>query len=173
MLSDAAGKHLQLRPGLNGLSTNSQQPLPKRPIPQRTGRGRPKRSGARRPHDCAGGSLRSCFAYDSSEIDEESRLVLREKATILNDHLEVSIRIDGHADERGSVEYNLALSLRRANAVKEYLVQLGLDASRFDVIPMGEERPLSMGTDEAAFQQNRRGEFHITRGGDNLVPVNR
>jgi|SRR5687768_11683883 len=108
------------------------------------------------------------FDYDQSSIREDARSVLARKVQILRNNPGVTLRIEGHADERGSVEYNLALSHRRANAIRDYLTSIGIDASRFEIVPMGEERPLSSGTSEEAFQRNRRGEFHITRGADTL-----
>jgi peptidoglycan-associated lipoprotein len=109
------------------------------------------------------------FDYDQSSVRGDARSVLDRKAAVLRANPGVTMRIEGHADERGSVEYNLALSLRRANAIRDYLVNFGLDASRFDVAPIGEERPLVSGGTEEAYARNRRGEFHITRGGENLV----
>ena len=79
------------------------------------------------------------------------------------------LTISGHADERGSDEYNLALGNRRAAAAKRYLQNKGIDGSRLDVVSYGEERPLNPGHDEAAYAQNRRDEFQVTAGGDNLV----
>jgi len=81
----------------------------------------------------------------------------------------VKLRIAGHADDRGSDEYNLALGNRRAAAAKRYLENKGIDASRMEVVSYGEERPLNPGADESAYAQNRRDEFEITAGGDNLV----
>jgi peptidoglycan-associated lipoprotein len=81
----------------------------------------------------------------------------------------VRLRIAGHADDRGSDEYNLALGNRRAAAAKRYLENKGIDGSRIEVVSYGEERPLNPGTDEAAYAQNRRDEFEITAGGDALV----
>jgi peptidoglycan-associated lipoprotein len=81
----------------------------------------------------------------------------------------VRLRISGHADDRGSDEYNLALGNRRAAAAKRYLENKGIDGSRIEVVSYGEERPLNPGTDESAYAQNRRDEFEITAGGDNLV----
>ncbi|MGH7471133.1 MAG: OmpA family protein [Longimicrobiales bacterium] len=109
------------------------------------------------------------FDYDQSAIRGDARPVLDRKVAILRANPNVALRIEGHADERGSVEYNLALSLRRANAIRDYLANFNLDGARFDVAPIGEERPLSSGASEDAYARNRRGEFHITRGGDNLV----
>lgn len=109
------------------------------------------------------------FDYDESAIREDARSILDRKVPILRANAGVTLRIEGHADERGSVEYNLALSLRRATAIRDYLVGFGIDASRLEIVPMGEERPLETGTSEDAYARNRRGEFHILRGGDNLV----
>ena len=94
---------------------------------------------------------------------------LDRKASILGANPNVKIQISGHADERGSDEYNLALGNRRAAAAKRYLENKGIDGSRIDVVSYGEERPLNPGHDEAAYAQNRRDEFTITSGGDNLV----
>jgi len=76
----------------------------------------------------------------------------------------IRLRIDGHADERGSVEYNLALGLRRANAAKQFLVGFGLDESRFETQTFGESRPLDPRSNEEAWAKNRRAEFHIIAG---------
>jgi peptidoglycan-associated lipoprotein len=111
------------------------------------------------------------FDYDRAEIRGDMQDVMGRKAAALRANPNVTLRVEGHADERGSVEYNLALSLRRANAVREYLTGAGLDASRFEVAAFGEERPLETGQSEDAYARNRRAEFQITRGGDNLVPV--
>jgi peptidoglycan-associated lipoprotein len=110
------------------------------------------------------------FDYDQAAIRDDARSVLDRKVPILRANPGVTLRIEGHADERGSVEYNLALSLRRATSIRDYLVGFGIEASRLEVVPMGEERPLETGTSEDAYARNRRGEFHITRGGDNLQP---
>lgn len=111
------------------------------------------------------------FDYDRAEIRSDMQDVMSRKAAALRANPNVTLRIEGHADERGSVEYNLALSLRRANAVREYLVGAGFDATRFTVAAFGEERPLEMGQTEEAYARNRRAEFQITRGGDNLNPI--
>jgi peptidoglycan-associated lipoprotein len=109
------------------------------------------------------------FDYDDSSIRGDAQDVLSQKVTVLRSNPAVALRITGHADERGSIEYNLALGMRRANSVRDYLVGFGLDASRFTTETMGEDRPLDPGTTEAAYARNRRGEFEITRGGDRLV----
>ena len=109
------------------------------------------------------------FDYDQAVIRQNDQGTLDRKASILGANPNVKIQISGHADERGSDEYNLALGNRRAAAAKRYLENKGIDASRMDVVSYGEERPLNPGHDEAAYAQNRRDEFTITSGGDNLV----
>ena len=79
-------------------------------------------------------------------------------------------RLEGHADERGSDAYNVALGMRRAQAAKQYLVDHGIDASRIDVTSYGEERPVCQEHDDACWSKNRRVETVITAGGGTLVP---
>jgi peptidoglycan-associated lipoprotein len=109
------------------------------------------------------------FEYDQSDIRADAQDVLNRKVAIMRANPNVTLRIDGHADERGTVEYNLALSLRRANAVRDYMTGFGIDVSRLEVTGFGEERPLDPGTSESAYAKNRRAEFQVTRGGDNMV----
>ncbi|HEU5042214.1 MAG TPA: peptidoglycan-associated lipoprotein Pal [Gemmatimonadales bacterium] len=109
------------------------------------------------------------FDYDQSAIRDADLGTLDRKAAILAANANVRLRISGHADERGSDEYNLALGNRRAAAAKRYLESKGIDAARMEVVSYGEERPLNPGTDEGAYAQNRRDEFEVTAGGDNLV----
>ncbi|HSJ23341.1 MAG TPA: peptidoglycan-associated lipoprotein Pal [Longimicrobiales bacterium] len=104
------------------------------------------------------------FDYDESSIRVDAQESLASKVPFLRQNPGIRIRIEGHADERGSVEYNLALGMRRANAVRDYLVGFGLDASRFDVFSFGEDRPAAQGSNEAAWAQNRRAEFRVTAG---------
>lgn len=108
------------------------------------------------------------FGYDEFDIDEDAEQSLRAKAEILQANPEVRLRITGHTDERGSGEYNLALGMRRATAVRNFLTAYGLDGARFTVASFGEERPADSGTSEAAYSRNRRAEFSITAGGDQL-----
>jgi peptidoglycan-associated lipoprotein len=110
------------------------------------------------------------FDYDQSMITDQSRSVLDKKLPILRANAGLRLRISGHADERGSDEYNIALGQRRAAAVKRYLMDQGIDGSRLDIVSFGEEQPAVQGASEDAFAQNRRAEFEITAGGDNLVP---
>ena len=109
------------------------------------------------------------FEYDQATVRATDQGILDRKAAILGANPNVKLQISGHADERGSDEYNLALGNRRAAAAKRYLENKGIDASRMDVVSYGEERPLNPGHDEAAYAQNRRDEFQVTAGGDNLV----
>jgi peptidoglycan-associated lipoprotein len=104
------------------------------------------------------------FDYDRAEVRLDSRGTLDAKVPILRERPDIRLRIEGHADERGSAEYNLALGLRRAQNVRTYIANFGIDASRIDVVTIGEERPLSTGTDEASYARNRRAEFRIMAG---------
>ena len=110
------------------------------------------------------------FDFDQSTIRGDQESVLRNQVTILRAFPDVRLRITGHADERGSTEYNLALGQRRAQAVKDYYTTSGLDASRFEVVSLGEERPIASGSTEDAWAQNRRAEFTITAGDSSLNP---
>ncbi|KTF69897.1 peptidoglycan-associated lipoprotein Pal [Sphingomonas sp. HT-1] len=96
------------------------------------------------------------FGLDQSDIDQESRAVLDSQAKWLVAHPNVRITLEGHCDERGTREYNLALGDRRANAAKNYLAAQGVSADRITTISYGKERPVAMGSDEASWAQNRR-----------------
>ncbi len=109
------------------------------------------------------------FEFDRAEIRPADQGTLDRKAAVMAANSAVRLRIAGHADDRGSDEYNLALGNRRAAAAKRYLENKGIDAGRIEVVSCGEERPLNPGADETAYAQNRRDEFEITAGGDNLV----
>lgn len=108
------------------------------------------------------------FDLDKSNIRPGDAATLDQKVAILQANPELRIRIGGHCDERGSDEYNLALGNRRAQSAKQYLVSHGVDAGRIETQSWGEEKPLVDGHDESAWSQNRRDEFEITGGGDNL-----
>lgn len=96
------------------------------------------------------------FETDSYTVDDQDRSTLDAQAQWLQNHPNVRVSIEGHADERGTREYNLALGDRRANAAKNYLSSRGIDASRMTVISWGKERPEALGSDESAWAQNRR-----------------
>lgn len=104
---------------------------------------------------------RVLFGYDSYELASEARLTLEHQAAWLAQYPSISIVVEGHADERGTREYNLALGERRANAVKNYLVALGVAPSRVTTVSYGKERPAVPGSNEAAWAQNRRGVTEI------------
>jgi len=108
------------------------------------------------------------FDYDKAIIRGGDAAVLDQKVAILQANPGLRIRISGHCDERGSDEYNLALGNRRATAAKQYVVSHGIDAGRIETVSYGEERPLASGHDEEAWAQNRRDEFEILSGGENL-----
>jgi len=96
------------------------------------------------------------FAFDKSDITAESQATLQKQAQLLSANPSVSVTIEGHCDERGTREYNLALGERRANATKQALIALGVSASRLNTISYGKERPAVPGHDESAWAQNRR-----------------
>lgn len=108
------------------------------------------------------------FEYDSDALGEAARTALDQKLAILQANSGIRLRVAGHADERGSDEYNLALGQRRAAAAKRYLTQRGIPEAQIEIISYGEERPAATGSDESAYSQNRRDEFEITGGGDAL-----
>jgi peptidoglycan-associated lipoprotein len=99
------------------------------------------------------------FEYDSSTLTTGARKRLAENADWIKGRSAVTVQIEGHCDSRGSVEYNLALGERRAKAVKNYLVSLGIDSKRLTIISYGEEKPIATGDTEQAYAQNRRANF--------------
>lgn len=101
------------------------------------------------------------FAYDSYSLGGDAREALKFNANWLKENPAATVQIEGHCDERGTTEYNIALGERRANAARDYLVRLGVDASRVSVISYGEERPADPGHDESAWGKNRRAAFVI------------
>jgi peptidoglycan-associated lipoprotein len=104
------------------------------------------------------------FELDDSALGEESRSAIEAKATVMLRHPDTRVRITGHADERGSDEYNLALGLRRAAEAKRYLAALGIAEDRIEILTMGEERPAVAGHTEEAWALNRRAEFEVIEG---------
>ena len=102
------------------------------------------------------------FALDSSQLNDAARPVLQKNADWLKKWPSAKITIEGHCDSRGTPEYNLALGERRAVAVREYLVNLGVPANRIEVVSKGKESPVCTEENEACWQQNRRGFFLVT-----------
>ena len=101
------------------------------------------------------------FDFDKSNLKEPAVAKLDNVAEIMSKNADVKIRIEGHCDERGTSEYNLALGDRRANSAKKYLVDLGVSAERLSTISYGEEKPADPGHDEAAWAKNRRDELKL------------
>ena len=97
------------------------------------------------------------FDLDRYELGNEAQSTLRQQAALLQSHPEVAVTIQGHADERGTREYNLALGERRADSVRNYLIALGIPGERISVISYGKERPECAEADESCWAQNRRG----------------
>lgn len=105
------------------------------------------------------------FGYDQYALDGKSRSVLDKQAAWLSANPSVSIIVQGHCDERGTREYNLALGERRANSAKDYLVQLGVNPNRVRTISFGKERPVALGSNDGAYAQNRRSVTTVNVGG--------
>ena len=101
------------------------------------------------------------FDYDSSSLSAQGRSILKNNAKWLKANNNAKLTIEGHCDERGSREYNIALGERRAYAVKNYLNSLGINNSRLKAISYGEEKPASSGSSESSFRKNRRAEFKL------------
>lgn len=127
-----------------------------------------------RAREAAMGQLRNdlaaviLFDYDASNVRPGDEAVLDRKAAIMQANPNLTLQIAGHADERGADEYNLALGNRRALAAKRYLVNKGIEDGRIETISYGEERGTCSEATEECWQQNRRDEFTVTAGGDNL-----
>ncbi|HSC19902.1 MAG TPA: peptidoglycan-associated lipoprotein Pal [Rhizomicrobium sp.] len=104
------------------------------------------------------------FEYDRYDVREEDRTTLQRQAQWLQKYPQVRVTVEGHCDERGTREYNLALGARRANAVKEYLISLGVSSGRVQTISYGKERPICTDSSEACYAQNRRSVTVVTSG---------
>ena len=102
------------------------------------------------------------FVFDKSTIEPEAREILKRLASLLGSNKNYKLVVEGHCDERGTIEYNLALGQRRADAAMKYLVDLGLDKGSIKTITYGKERPLDPGHDEEAWAKNRRAHFLTT-----------
>jgi peptidoglycan-associated lipoprotein len=102
------------------------------------------------------------FAFDSFSLDAPSKTTLKENAAILKGNPSVKIQIEGHTDARGGVQYNIALGEKRANAVRGYLTDMGINGDRITTVSFGKERPVASGNSESDYAQNRRANFVIT-----------
>jgi len=103
------------------------------------------------------------FAYDSSALDAQAQGVLKSKADFLRSNSNAAVTIEGHCDERGTSEYNMALGQKRADSVKKFLINLGVSASRMNTVSFGKERPVEQGHNEAAWSKNRRAHFVLAQ----------
>jgi len=101
------------------------------------------------------------FAFDSSVLSDQAQQILNSKGDYLRTNPGVTVTVEGHCDERGTVAYNITLGERRAESVKNFLVDLGISANRLNTISYGEERPIAMGQNEASWGKNRRAQFVI------------
>ena len=104
------------------------------------------------------------FEVDEFTLDQAAKEALDENARILQEHVAIRVEVQGHADERGTVDYNLALGQRRADAVADRLAQMGVRPSRVLTVSYGEERPRVVGAGESAWSENRRAEFRVLTG---------
>ena len=96
------------------------------------------------------------FNYDSSDLDSDAQELLQDQVAWLKQYSDVSVIVEGHCDERGTREYNLALGEKRAQSVKNYLISLGISSDRISTISYGKERPAVVGSNDGAWAQNRR-----------------
>ncbi|MBA2405366.1 MAG: peptidoglycan-associated lipoprotein Pal [Bdellovibrionales bacterium] len=110
----------------------------------------------------AGGLQTVFFGFDSSNIESSAKDTMKANANFLKANAQVDVQVEGHCDERGGRQYNLALGERRAKAVRDYLVALGVQAKRISTISYGNERTLAEGHDESAWSKNRRANFVVT-----------
>lgn len=110
----------------------------------------------------AGGLVTVYFDYNSAVLKDDTVQSLQTNVEFLKANPSVKIQVEGHCDERGSVQFNLALGEKRAKSVREYLVANGVESSRITTISLGKERPVAFGHEESAWSQNRRGNFVIT-----------
>ena len=110
----------------------------------------------------AGGLQTVYFGFDSSTLGSDAQTALKANAEFLKTNASVDVQIEGHADERGGIQYNLALGEKRAKAVREYLVALGVAQKRIGVVSYGKEKQVAFGHDEGAWEKNRRANFVVT-----------
>jgi peptidoglycan-associated lipoprotein len=108
------------------------------------------------------------FDLDAYTLSDTSKAILSANFAILRDNPDVTVRVEGHTDERGSTQYNLALGERRANSVKTFLTSMGIPTARLEVVSYGEEKPADAGHDESAWGKNRRVELTVTAGNDRV-----
>ncbi len=144
--------------------TNAERPPAPPPVPDSGGTVTSDPLANKSPEDINSNSpLKPVFfAFDSDELDDTARGVLTENSQVLKTYSTWIIAIEGHCDERGTAEYNLALGDRRALAAKNYLLSLGVSAARIRTVSYGKEFPFDPGHVEASWAQNRRAQFMVT-----------
>ena len=135
-----------------------QAPAPIPPAPQAP----PETPPAPTPPEVSSSDFEAVFFdFDSYALREDGRATLDRNAHLLRDHPDLRITIEGHCDERGTVEYNQALGEKRAQAARDYLAAAGIGAGRIQIVSYGKERPFDSGHDESAWAQNRRAHFLV------------
>lgn len=143
-------------------SKKAPEQLPPAPVGTETGEGYSDYNpnavvpGSQQDFIASVSSDRIFFGFDQYNVDAEDQATLRSQAQWLQRNPAVRVLLEGHADERGTRDYNIALGERRANAAKNFLVSLGINSSRIEVLSYGKERPASIGSDEESYAQNRR-----------------
>ncbi len=159
-------------------TTPEQPAVAERPVPQQRSTEEPPDAGAWSENESSSdiltidqineqGVLQTVyFDYDQSEIRGDQRAKLQANAQYLRENTHFRLLVGGHADERGTREYNMALGERRASATMQYLVSLGVPRERIEIISYGEEQPIAQGATESAWQQNRRAQFQAISGND-------
>lgn len=106
------------------------------------------------------------FAFDSSDLSDQARLILNSNAEYLRKHSSLTATVEGHCDDRGSEEYNIALGKRRAESVKKFLIDLGISTDRLVTISYGENKPIAAGQDETSWAKNRRAQVVVNLASD-------
>ncbi len=102
------------------------------------------------------------YGYDSSTLDSSAKKTLSANAAVMKDKTNLKVQVEGHTDERGGIQYNIALGERRANTAKAFLVDHGVSAERITTISYGKEKPVDQGHDDSAWSKNRRANFRVT-----------
>lgn len=102
------------------------------------------------------------FAYDAYTLTPEAKTILKANAQIMKDKASIKIQVEGHCDQRGGIQYNIALGEKRANSVRKFLTDEGVAKDRVEIISFGKEKPLDPSETEAAYAKNRRANFVVT-----------
>ena len=138
------------------------EPAPPAPAPQPVSDFKPEPPVAREAETDLSSVLKTIyFDFDQDTLTEQARATLQSNAQWLRSHGGAKVRIEGNADDRGTIEYNLALGQRRADAVRAYLASLGVTQADLEVVSYGEEKPAVPGSDETSWAQNRRADFVV------------